>query len=302
MSYRRRSSLYHLASIPRKVWRHPNNRGRRFRRLVAAVVYQLRKRFGVPPAMVPLGGGLRIHGDRDFGGVSNLVYFGTFFEYDELRFCERYLRPGDVVVDGGANIGVFTLLASRWVGETGRVLACEPASRAVAELRRNLLLNRLENVDVFEAALGEETGRMHLIADMDVSNQLIEEPPDDHVTERVRLTTLPEIVGNSICALTKLDLEGAELAALRGARPLLATAKLPLLLLEASDHQLRRLGANRADLLELLVEHGYRFATYDSDAVHLQFVERPRTANFLAVHESYLEELGRRLGATDPQT
>ncbi len=297
VTYRRRSSLYHLGSIPRQIWRHPNNRGRKLGRLGSAVVYQLRRRLGVPPATVPLGRGLRVHADRSFGGVSNLVYFGTFFEYDELRFCERYLRPGDVVVDGGANIGLFSLLASRWVGDSGRVLACEPASRAAAEMRRNILLNDIENVELFEAALGETAGHMSLIADMDVSNQLVEEPPEDHLTEQVRLATLTEVLDGAPCALAKLDLEGAEMAALRGARPLLAEGGLPLLLLEAWDHQLRRLGTSREELLDYLSQHGYRFATYDSDAGELLVDDSPRTANFLAVHESHLGELRQRLDA-----
>ncbi len=295
MTYRRRSGLFHLHSVPRKIWAHPNNRGRRLRRLGAAVLFQLRKKLGAPPATVALGAGLRVVADRGGGGVSNLVYFGDYFEYDELHFCERYLRPGDRVIDGGANIGLVSLLLSRWVGDAGRVIAFEPATLATELMRRNLELNGISNVELIAAALGRRPGRMSLIADMDVSNQLVRDAPPGRAIETVAVVRLADVAGEPAYALAKLDLEGAELDALRGAEPLLAAGRLPVVLLEAADHQLRRLGGSRTAVLELLRGHRYRFARYDADARRLGFEPRPERGNFLAIRSGHEATVERRL-------
>ncbi len=296
MTYRSRSGFHHLVSVPRKIWRHPNNRGRRLRRLAASIAFQLRKRLGRLPATLPLGEELRVVADRQAGGVSNLVYFGSYFEYHELRFCERYLRPGDHVVDGGANIGLVSLLLSRWVGVDGRVIAFEPAPAAASLLRRNLELNRVTHVEVFEAALGGTECEMSLITDMDVSNQLVLEAPADHLVATVAVVRLDDVLpGDGSFALTKLDLEGGELAALRGAEALLEAGRLPLILLEALDPQLHRLGASRDELLDLLRDHGYRFGRYDADAARLAFEEAPRGGSFLAVRAESVPIVESRL-------
>lgn len=293
--YRRRPALHHLHSIPRKIWRHPNNRGRRLRRLARAVIFQLRKRLEIPPATVPLGKGLRVAADRSAGGVSNLVYFGRYFEYHELHFCERYLRPGDRFIDGGANIGLVSMLASRWVGDEGRVTAFEPAPRAAELLRRNLRINSISNVRAIEAALGEREGQMELIVDMDVSNQLVLEAPEGRRTRSVPVVRLSDAVGSGPFALAKLDLEGAELAALRGAEALLAGGGLPVLLLEALENQLRRLGGSREEVFDLLERHDYRFANYDADSNRLTFQSRPGDRDFFAILAGHEKPVERRL-------
>lgn len=257
--------------------------------------FQLRKKIGAPPETVRLADDLRVIADTGAGGVSNLVYFGSYFEYDELRFCERYLRRGDHVVDGGANIGLLSLLFSRWVGEEGGVTAFEPAPEAARQLRRNLSLNGIANVELVEAALGGAAGRMSLIADMDVSNRLALDAPADHAIETVPVVRLSDAIADRTYALTKLDLEGGELEALRGAQPLLAAGRLPVILLEARDHLLLRLGGSRAEVLQFLSEHRYRFAAYDSDANRLTFDAETERGDFLAIRASSEPLVKRRL-------
>jgi len=74
----------------------------------------------------------------------------------------QYLRPGHTVVDVGANIGCFTLLAARLVGPEGRVVAFEPDPKNLTQLQRNIALNRLNNVMVLPNALGNRTALVDL--------------------------------------------------------------------------------------------------------------------------------------------
>lgn len=98
-----------------------------------------------------------------YPGENARVYFahGGNYEVDETQLCENLLREGDVAIDGGANIGLYSLLFSRLVGEAGRVVAFEPDPTNAERLRRNLALNELSRVEVQEVALWREGGRKH---------------------------------------------------------------------------------------------------------------------------------------------
>jgi FkbM family methyltransferase len=199
------------------------------------------------------------------------------------------------MIDGGANIGLVSILASRWVGERGEVIAFEPAPEAAAMFRQNLRLNSISNVRLVEAALGDRNGRMDLIVDMDVSNQLVLETPEGRITRSVPLVRLSDAVAGGPFALAKLDLEGAELAALLGAERLLVEDELPVILIEALENQLRRLGGSRAQVFELLEDHGYHFAEYEADSNRLTLKPRPGDRDFFAIRTGHEELVRHRL-------
>jgi len=95
-------------------------------------------------------------------GVGKLIYaFRDYYE-PELLYLERVLSPGKVFVDAGANFGIYTLLASKIVGEAGRVISFEPSSRVFPVLRRNITLNGFKNVLAFPIALTDKPGRARL--------------------------------------------------------------------------------------------------------------------------------------------
>ena len=71
------------------------------------------------------------------------------------------IKPGDVIVDVGANIGIFTVIASKLVGSHGRVVAIEPNSESAKRLERNIALNSLNNVTVYELRLLEQLATLH---------------------------------------------------------------------------------------------------------------------------------------------
>ena len=89
---RRKHSLGHYAvDVPRQILSHHDPISMKISRLGAAVLFQARKRLDAAPEIIEVEG-IRISGRHDAGGVSNLVYFGRRFEYDEVLFVERYLR------------------------------------------------------------------------------------------------------------------------------------------------------------------------------------------------------------------
>ena len=88
------------------------------------------------------------------------IYNG--FELDEIQFLKSILKPGDVFIDIGANIGLFSLIASNIVGEDGLVYAYEPTPKIFSRLERNILLNKYKNVKIKNIGLSDKKGTLNL--------------------------------------------------------------------------------------------------------------------------------------------
>jgi hypothetical protein len=108
---------------------------------------------------------------------------------------------GGVVIDAGANVGDFTLKASKWVGDSGIVIAIEPVSRHVTLLKRNLARNRISNVIVVDKAISDCKGKV------DVEGRQTETISMDDLLDDLKISRIDSV---------KLDVEGAEAQALRG--------------------------------------------------------------------------------------
>lgn len=143
---------------------------------------------------------------------------------EEYAALKESVAPGSTVLDVGANVGAYTLLFATWIGTSGRVVAFEPAAASRAGLLRHLALNGLaQRVEVRPEAVSDVTGTlMFRDAGTQGDNRIVPRATDgatptpsltiDDICERARLA--PDVI--------KIDVEGAELAALRGARRTIA--------------------------------------------------------------------------------
>jgi FkbM family methyltransferase len=147
-------------------------------------------------------------------------------EKEEIRVCTEIVRRKGLVYDVGANIGAYAMLFSRLVGPEGKVIAFEPSPVVVTELRANLALNGMSNVDVVECAVGAEEG----IAQFDPAG---EQSAVGHVSASgsvtVKIQTLDRIGGNP--DVIKIDVEGYESQVLVGSSETIKRCQ-PLLLIE----------------------------------------------------------------------
>jgi FkbM family methyltransferase len=146
-------------------------------------------------------------------------------EYEAFR---AVTQAGDVVVEAGANIGAYTVLFAQWVGAAGHVFAFEPVPSIARRLRAELALNRVaDRVTVIEAAVAERSGTLSLTAP---GRAGINRPavPGDPDSQRLVVTTagLDEFCAERRVTprVVKIDVEGAELSVLRGARATIAAA------------------------------------------------------------------------------
>jgi FkbM family methyltransferase len=191
-----------------------------------------------------------------------LIYDG--FETAEAAFVTRFLRPGMTVLDVGAHHGLYTLLASKCVGRTGRVIAFEPSPRERRRLALHLRINRCGNVDVHPCALGDRAGSAHLflvegIHDWCNSLRLpnVEERTSRVTVEVRRLDHLLETIGWPRVDFIKLDVEGAELSVLKGAPQLLRGNVRPAILAEVQDVRTTPWGYAAREIVRFLADAGY---------------------------------------------
>lgn len=178
----------------------------------------------------------------------------------ERRLLRKLIRPGMTVLDIGANIGVYTAFLAKLVGPSGRVIAFEPEERNVARLRT--LTQRYKQVEVVHAAVSDRSGvlKLYVADDLNVDHRSYA-PVETRPSIEVRCVALDDFVAQryQVHAI-KMDIQGAELAALRGARQLLTSNPAPFLLLEYWPYGLRSAGHDPADLIAELESTGFELS------------------------------------------
>jgi FkbM family methyltransferase len=167
-------------------------------------------------------------------GVADF-WVGTY-ETEKAELLVRHVKPGATAYDVGANVGFYTLLVSRLVGPTGRVVAFEPSPRNLGFLRHHLTLNHTTNVEVLDVAVSDAEGVTRFSVDGDPKKSKITDAGD--IT--VRTTTLDRLMGElPLPDLIEMDIEGAEYAALRGAEQLLRKSS-PVIFLSTHGQDVHR--------------------------------------------------------------
>jgi FkbM family methyltransferase len=266
----------------REIYAHPANQGARLAAVRRAARWHWRTRGGAPvEALVTVDGRTTILvRPGQFSAVWTL--YDGIHEWEELQFCFRFLRPGDLFVDVGANVGVFSaLVGTRLPGV--RTIAIEPFPPVRDDLVTNLGLNHFDGpVTVVGAAVSEEPGEaVFEVLERDVLNRLA---PQGAVGEsqagiQVDVTTLDDLV-DEVPALIKIDVEGSELLVMRGARRLLKEHS-PALLFELCGHG-SQFGVSPADIRSFLSDFGYGIYLLDGALSPWESDGLPPTPNVVA--------------------
>jgi FkbM family methyltransferase len=211
---------------------------------------------------------MRLYGDSE---LCRLIYC-RYFEATERAFLNSFLRPGDVFVDVGANIGLFTLIAASLVGPAGRVVAFEPTGATYARLVSNVRLNGFSNVDCVKSALSDRGGQLDLARSADgfdawnsfaeptmgaaISHERVEAIEWDRYAKVLNLS--------GMVTMMKIDVEGWESRVLAGGKEVFARPDAPVLQVEFTDAAAEAAGSSCRDLYEFLKSLGYRMFVYDS--------------------------------------
>jgi FkbM family methyltransferase len=217
----RYSRAWRLPATLNFIVSHPLNRGRPLSALARFAAWQIASRLRAEIEFEWIEGAKLIV-RRGMTGATGNVYCGLH-EFAEMGFLLHLLRPKDLFLDVGANIGSYTILAARVC--KARAIAFEPDPDAAGALRRNLAINHLSAlVDVREAALGGVHGQIPFTVGLDTMNRVAR--PGDKWTRVVSVERLDDIPEAAAPTLIKLDVEGFEEQVLSGASRVLESPSL----------------------------------------------------------------------------
>lgn len=181
-------------------------------------------------------GGSKLIVRNGMTGATGNIYCGLH-EFTDMAFVMHFLRPGDVFIDVGANVGSYTVLASRVAG--ANTIAIEPDPETCRSLRRNVEANGIgDRVRVIEAAVGDSEGTIDFTIGQDTTNHVAE--INDVERQTVALTRIDAIVDEPAPICMKLDVEGFEAKAIEGAEAALEDRTLRAVLIETVDSSVRR--------------------------------------------------------------
>lgn len=214
----------------------------------------------------------RLKGKKWVVGAGEHGYWLGSYELNKRLAFEREIPPGAVVYDIGANVGYFSLLATVLVGLEGRVYAFEPLPRNIEFLHKHIRLNKLNNVEVIEAAVSDHEGEASF--DLGASSAMGHLAESGEIT--VQMVSLDQLLlANKLQPpdYMKVDVEGAEFDVLNGARGLLEKYH-PTLFLDTHQRE------SHFPTIALLEQLGYEFTILDGKPL-------PETKELIA---SYVEK------------
>lgn len=232
--------------------------------------WNLLKKFGISSFAFHLNEvDLKIKINPKDDNVGKFVYWDKY-ERETYLFISKFLRPGDKVVDVGANIGFFTLHFSKLVGDGGEVHSFEPSQREFLQLCENVHLNKLRNVFFNQLALSNQNGfsTMSILEDVRwgafnslgeiTHRKVIKEKTFAETVRTIKLDDYILLFPELKPCLVKIDVEGFEKQTLEGMKKLLSNDDSPCLVVEVCEgtHQ----GENNSayDLVCYLERFGYR--------------------------------------------
>lgn len=197
--------------------------------------------------------------------LSRLMYEG--FEKEETDYLFSVLNKGDIFVDIGANVGLFSLIASRIVGDNGKVISFEPSPITFSRLVENIKLNDLKNIDTRNIGLSNVNDELTFYISKngyDAWNSFA--PSQDNKLEgaiQVSVSTLDaelENIEKSKIKLIKMDVEGWEKFVLKGGSDFFVNYN-PIVMVEFTEENTFNAGYPVHDIYDIMKDFGYEWFT-----------------------------------------
>lgn len=227
--------------------------------------------------------------------IGKSLYVSGLFERQEVQFIKHVLQPGMIFFDIGANMGFYSLIAAKRLGESGKIHSFEPNPRMFEELKYNIDLNGFSNVKLNCLALADRT-RVARLSRYERGKEVYCSLSDRNFPgadiigyDDVRVETLYNYVkkmGINRIDLIKMDVEGAELMVLQGALSLLESGVPRMIIFELAQINVAGFGYHCEEVLDLLRSFGYTIYKLDNDGnlikINLNPIEYPGSPSFVA--------------------
>ncbi|RYU90580.1 FkbM family methyltransferase [Mucilaginibacter terrigena] len=263
------------------VLNHPFNKGRVIPALIRLFKWQLLSRLNKQPVVHQFTQHSKLWVWKGLTGATGNIYCGLH-EFEDMAFLLHLLRPDDLFIDIGANIGSYTMLAGAEAGAS--VIAVEPIPQTFEHLTQNVKLNNIGNmVTALNIGLGSKKDILKFTRTHDTGNHVATDIDTDVV--KVNVDTLDNILEGKIPLLLKMDVEGFETEVLNGAINTLAAPGLKAIIIELNGAG-KAYGFNDDDIHMLLLQHGFSVMAYHPFKRELVDAGRNNTHNTLYIRDS----------------
>ena len=248
--------------IVHSIWNHPFNRGHRLRGLLRFVKWQINNLLNPYRVVYPLTANTVMIAEKGMTGITGCIYNGLL-EFEDMFFLLHFLRQGDLFIDIGANVGVYTILSS---GEAGAdTISIEPIKKTFLTLQTNVALNALQpKVTLLNRGVGEAEGELYFTSSEDTVNHVLSESEKITRTdkEHVKINTLDHICLGKEPSLIKIDVEGFETSVINGATAVLEKKSLKAVIVELNGSG-TRYGFDEKKIHEKLLSLGFQCYQYE---------------------------------------
>ncbi|MBG1260299.1 FkbM family methyltransferase [Nostoc commune] len=182
------------------------------------------------------------------------MWLGSY-EEDKQKLLTELSLEGTTVLDIGANVGFFSILLSRLVGVTGKVISFEPLPRNIEFIRQHIRLNKIDNIEIISAAVSDKIGKIKFATSHLHAQGYLTDKGDLEVSI-ITLDSLDNL--NNPVSLVKIDVEGAEANVLRGGEKFFQEYRPIILLATHGKNQVN-------DCQVILHKYNYSMALINKD-------------------------------------
>lgn len=242
--------------------------------------------------------GLKLNIKRGMHGATGCIYVGLP-EFEDMSFVLHFLKKDDLFLDIGANVGVYSLLASGI--KQAKTIAIEPVPTTFNFLQKNIALNQLnKTITLLNIGLADKNGKLYFTSDGDTNNHVTDTKTDQSIEVDVR--TLDSITEKKLTAdtLIKMDVEGFEIKVLEGATDILQNSLLLAVIVELNGCG-KRYGYQDADVDKTLLDSG--FERYEYNPFKRELIKITNfhfEKNTLYLRESKIEYIKDKLKKSNP--
>lgn len=250
-------SLYSLLGSLLDIVNHPLNQKSKIKTLLRLLWWKVNQLTFQLPALVELVPGRKIicYPDSSSGG---LIIYKRLFDYEEMTYLLEHLKKESIFIDIGANIGDYSLIASSII--TKRTIhTFEPFQSVLMRLKENIVLNNIDNIAVHEEVVSDKDGYEYFDfeSESEVNHITYTKTKASSRLKCIKLDTFAKSEKLEFIDFLKIDVEGAEMKVLKGARHLLKEQKIKTMLLELNKNN-QVFGTNNLEIINYLRRLGYK--------------------------------------------
>jgi FkbM family methyltransferase len=238
---------------------HPLNSHRKLQSAIVWLRWHLGSRLVPGPVLVPFVNDSRLLVKPGLRGATENIYTGLY-DFEDMSFLLHLLQPDDTFLDVGANVGSYTVLASRVRG--AKSITFEPIPHTFFNLLQNINVNWINDiVEAHNIGVGKEEGVLRFTSSHDAGNHVIAEGEvGEPEPVEVKVAALDSIVGERNPTLMKIDVEGFEYNVIAGGQNTLSKETLLAVILELNGSA-DRYGYDENLIHSMMLSHG--FSTFD---------------------------------------